>query len=177
MDRSSWQKTGPVLSAANANFGTGHNCFFLSPDGTEIWVSQWHEYAPRSLLQTSAQMADNHLFAERFPRNGQPKRVMRRRPVHYGSESRVSREQHPKFRHPSAPEPDAGTTQWRVGSYSWIAAKGNRGTSPSVNVLYRKTLAMARRNNKAQMRERCIARCSEIYGSYVLSLPIHRQVC
>ncbi|KAH9210671.1 glycosyl hydrolase [Leptodontidium sp. 2 PMI_412] len=35
--RSSWNKTGPVLSQANGNYGTGHNCFFTSPDGTEIW--------------------------------------------------------------------------------------------------------------------------------------------
>ncbi|KAL5321219.1 hypothetical protein ACEPPN_012032 [Leptodophora sp. 'Broadleaf-Isolate-01'] len=35
--RSSWNKTGPVLSQANGNYGTGHNCFFSSPDGTEIW--------------------------------------------------------------------------------------------------------------------------------------------
>ncbi len=32
-------KTGPVVSSANGNYGTGHNCFFTSPDGTEIWVS------------------------------------------------------------------------------------------------------------------------------------------
>ncbi|KAL2276768.1 hypothetical protein FJTKL_00430 [Diaporthe vaccinii] len=37
LDRSSWLKTGPVLTQANGNFGTGHNCFFSSPDGTEIW--------------------------------------------------------------------------------------------------------------------------------------------
>ncbi|KAK0646796.1 glycosyl hydrolase [Cercophora newfieldiana] len=34
---SSWVKTGPVFSSANGNFGTGHNGFFASPDGTEIW--------------------------------------------------------------------------------------------------------------------------------------------
>ncbi|KAL3417492.1 glycosyl hydrolase family 43 protein [Phlyctema vagabunda] len=34
---SSWEKTGPVFSQANGNYGTGHNCFFTSPDGTEIW--------------------------------------------------------------------------------------------------------------------------------------------
>ncbi|GAB1733237.1 hypothetical protein NU195Hw_g8445t1 [Hortaea werneckii] len=36
---SSWNKTGPVFSSANGNYGTGHNdfSFFLSPDGTEIW--------------------------------------------------------------------------------------------------------------------------------------------
>ncbi|KAI9053767.1 hypothetical protein LZ554_002716 [Drepanopeziza brunnea f. sp. 'monogermtubi'] len=35
--RSSWEKTGPVFSKANGNYGTGHNSFFTSPDGTEIW--------------------------------------------------------------------------------------------------------------------------------------------
>ena len=34
---SSWIKTGPVFSSANSNYGTGHNGFFSSPDGTEIW--------------------------------------------------------------------------------------------------------------------------------------------
>ncbi|KAI5850543.1 glycosyl hydrolase [Morchella snyderi] len=34
---SSWVKTGPVFSSANGNYGTGHNGFFTSPDGTEIW--------------------------------------------------------------------------------------------------------------------------------------------
>ncbi|KAF2144981.1 glycoside hydrolase family 43 protein [Aplosporella prunicola CBS 121167] len=33
----SWTKTGPVFSSANKNYGTGHNGFFNSPDGTEIW--------------------------------------------------------------------------------------------------------------------------------------------
>ncbi|PBP19164.1 hypothetical protein BUE80_DR010020 [Diplocarpon rosae] len=35
--KSSWEKTGPVFSKANGNYGTGHNAFFTSPDGTEIW--------------------------------------------------------------------------------------------------------------------------------------------
>ncbi|KAK7224165.1 hypothetical protein V2G26_012168 [Clonostachys chloroleuca] len=34
---SSWEKTWPVLSSANGHYGTGHNSFFSSPDGTEIW--------------------------------------------------------------------------------------------------------------------------------------------
>ncbi|KAL3426394.1 glycosyl hydrolase family 43 [Phlyctema vagabunda] len=33
----SWVKTGPVFSSANGNYGTGHNGFFTSPDGTQIW--------------------------------------------------------------------------------------------------------------------------------------------
>ncbi|RPA99471.1 arabinofuranosidase [Choiromyces venosus 120613-1] len=33
----SWAKTGPVFSSANGNLGTGHNGFFQSPDGTEVW--------------------------------------------------------------------------------------------------------------------------------------------
>ncbi|GME34599.1 Glycoside hydrolase family 43 [Neofusicoccum parvum] len=33
----SWKKTGPVFKSANGNYGTGHNGFFQSPDGTEIW--------------------------------------------------------------------------------------------------------------------------------------------
>lgn len=39
LEASSWNKTGPVFAQANGNYGTGHNCFFTSPDGTEIWVS------------------------------------------------------------------------------------------------------------------------------------------
>ncbi|KAK2730113.1 glycosyl hydrolase family 43 protein [Colletotrichum kahawae] len=35
--KSSWDKTGPVFSQANGLYGTGHNSFFTSPDGTEIW--------------------------------------------------------------------------------------------------------------------------------------------
>ncbi|KAJ4302971.1 hypothetical protein N0V90_001862 [Kalmusia sp. IMI 367209] len=34
---SSWSKSGPLLTSANGNYGTGHNGFFQSPDGTEIW--------------------------------------------------------------------------------------------------------------------------------------------
>ncbi|EEU33844.1 uncharacterized protein NECHADRAFT_18397, partial [Fusarium vanettenii 77-13-4] len=34
---SSWDKIGPVFSQANGNYGTGHNCFFTSPDGSQIW--------------------------------------------------------------------------------------------------------------------------------------------
>ncbi|KAH7235421.1 glycosyl hydrolase [Fusarium tricinctum] len=34
---SSWVKKGPVFSQANGNYGTGHNCFFTSPDGKETW--------------------------------------------------------------------------------------------------------------------------------------------
>lgn len=37
LEKDNWTKTGPVFSAANGNFGTGHNSFFTSPDGTEIW--------------------------------------------------------------------------------------------------------------------------------------------
>ncbi|KAF2028527.1 Arabinanase/levansucrase/invertase [Setomelanomma holmii] len=33
----SWKKTGPYLTSANGNYGPGHNGFFNSPDGTEIW--------------------------------------------------------------------------------------------------------------------------------------------
>ncbi|KAF4828494.1 Extracellular exo-alpha-(1-_5)-L-arabinofuranosidase [Colletotrichum tropicale] len=35
--KSSWDKTGQVFSQANGLYGTGHNSFFTSPDGTEIW--------------------------------------------------------------------------------------------------------------------------------------------
>ncbi|KAK5656622.1 hypothetical protein OQA88_4602 [Cercophora sp. LCS_1] len=35
---SSWKKSsGPVFSSANGNYGTAHNGFFTSPDGTEVW--------------------------------------------------------------------------------------------------------------------------------------------
>ncbi|KAG9196008.1 Arabinanase/levansucrase/invertase [Alternaria panax] len=34
----SWKKSsGPVFTNANGNYGPGHNGFFTSPDGTEIW--------------------------------------------------------------------------------------------------------------------------------------------
>lgn len=36
-EASSWEKTGPVFSSANGQFGTGHNSFFLSPDESQIW--------------------------------------------------------------------------------------------------------------------------------------------
>lgn len=36
--QASWQKSdGPVFSKANGVYGTGHNDFFESPDGTETW--------------------------------------------------------------------------------------------------------------------------------------------
>lgn len=37
LQASSWTKSGPAFSAANSNYGTGHNCFFSSPDGKEVW--------------------------------------------------------------------------------------------------------------------------------------------
>ncbi|KAL6716511.1 hypothetical protein ACLMJK_006078 [Lecanora helva] len=38
MDMKNWVKAPkPVLSSANGNIGTGHNGFFRSPDGSEIW--------------------------------------------------------------------------------------------------------------------------------------------
>ncbi|KAH8203329.1 hypothetical protein TruAng_002525 [Truncatella angustata] len=40
LQASSWTKKGPVFSQANGNYGTGHNCFFRSPDGKETWVSR-----------------------------------------------------------------------------------------------------------------------------------------
>jgi GH43 family beta-xylosidase len=39
MSASSWQKSAtPVFRAANGNYGTGHNGFFVSPDGNEHWL-------------------------------------------------------------------------------------------------------------------------------------------
>lgn len=39
MDAGSWWKSAtPVFQAANGNYGTGHNGFFISPDGTENWL-------------------------------------------------------------------------------------------------------------------------------------------
>ncbi|GME26069.1 Glycoside hydrolase family 43 [Neofusicoccum parvum] len=37
LDRAAWTKSGPLFSSANGNYGTAHNAFFASPDGTEIW--------------------------------------------------------------------------------------------------------------------------------------------
>lgn len=37
---SSWTKSNDcVFSSANGNFGTGHNSFFTSPDGSETWLA------------------------------------------------------------------------------------------------------------------------------------------
>ncbi|KAI0125045.1 glycosyl hydrolase family 43 protein [Xylariales sp. AK1849] len=37
---SAWSKSsGCVLSSANGNYGTGHNGFFSSPDGTQTWLT------------------------------------------------------------------------------------------------------------------------------------------
>ena len=36
----SWTKSGPAFSSAHLNYGTGHNVFFSSPDGTEVWVCE-----------------------------------------------------------------------------------------------------------------------------------------
>lgn len=33
-----WKSATPVFKAANGNYGTGHNGFFISPDGTENWL-------------------------------------------------------------------------------------------------------------------------------------------
>lgn len=36
----SWKKSnGCLLSSANGNYGTGHNSFFQSPDGSETWIT------------------------------------------------------------------------------------------------------------------------------------------
>lgn len=41
LQRTSWEKDGrKYLSQANGNYGTGHNSFFMSPDGTQVWVSR-----------------------------------------------------------------------------------------------------------------------------------------
>lgn len=39
-----------MLSQGNGNYGTGHNCFFMSPDGTETWVSPPTHVFPRNIL-------------------------------------------------------------------------------------------------------------------------------
>ena len=36
----SWTKSGPAFSSAHLNYGTGHNVFFSSPDGSEVWVCE-----------------------------------------------------------------------------------------------------------------------------------------
>ena len=38
--RAAWTKSnGCVLKSANGNYGTGHNSFFQSPDGSETWIT------------------------------------------------------------------------------------------------------------------------------------------
>ena len=40
MNRAAWKKSnGCVLTSANGNYGTGHNSFFQSPDGTQTWTT------------------------------------------------------------------------------------------------------------------------------------------
>lgn len=40
MDPAAWKKSnGCVLTSANGHYGTGHNSFFQSPDGTETWTT------------------------------------------------------------------------------------------------------------------------------------------
>lgn len=34
-----WKSSTPVFQAANGNYGTAHNGFFMSPDGTEYWIA------------------------------------------------------------------------------------------------------------------------------------------
>ncbi|CAN8096628.1 unnamed protein product [Discula destructiva] len=47
VEKSSWDKSStPVVSQANGNYGTGHNCFFQSPDGRETWIA-YHATASR----------------------------------------------------------------------------------------------------------------------------------
>lgn len=37
---SAWTKSSKcVLSSANGNYGTGHNSFFSSPDGSQTWIA------------------------------------------------------------------------------------------------------------------------------------------
>jgi GH43 family beta-xylosidase len=37
---SEWTKSdGCLLASSNGNYGTGHNSFFQSPDGTEVWTA------------------------------------------------------------------------------------------------------------------------------------------
>lgn len=39
LNATSWTKKGPVFSSTMGDFvGTGHNVFFSSPDGKEVWV-------------------------------------------------------------------------------------------------------------------------------------------
>lgn len=33
-----WKSAEPVFQAANGNYSTAHNGFFLSPDGSETWL-------------------------------------------------------------------------------------------------------------------------------------------
>ncbi|KAF4547761.1 Alpha-L-arabinofuranosidase B-like protein 1 [Elsinoe fawcettii] len=39
LQASSWSKSEPQFSKANGNYGTGHNSFFTSPDGSEVWMA------------------------------------------------------------------------------------------------------------------------------------------
>ncbi|KAM5349656.1 hypothetical protein ACJ41O_006161 [Fusarium nematophilum] len=60
LDASSWDKEGPVFFQANENYGTAHNCFFTSPDGSEIWNAFHATSNPRGSCGT-----DRYTMAQR----------------------------------------------------------------------------------------------------------------
>lgn len=58
---SSWDKNGPVFAQANGLYGTAHNSFFTSPDGTEIWVRTNTPRHPwKQMLTRSRMLSTQH---------------------------------------------------------------------------------------------------------------------
>lgn len=74
LQRSSWDKDGrKYFSQANGNYGTGHNCFFSSPDGTQVWVSRLKSLIKRRHLRvpllTAAPDIRMHFTLPTYPRD------------------------------------------------------------------------------------------------------------
>lgn len=74
MEQSSWFKTGPLFQSANGQFGTGHNSFFTSPDGTETWNTYHFTSNPQGSCGNDRQVATKVMewFADDSPNFGVP---------------------------------------------------------------------------------------------------------
>ncbi|KAF8307182.1 glycoside hydrolase family 43 protein [Clavulina sp. PMI_390] len=71
LSSSSWcaNTAGPVFSSANGQYGTGHNYFFLSPSGSEIW-SVYHYSASSAVACDGTRETAVHMMT--FNSDGSP---------------------------------------------------------------------------------------------------------
>lgn len=74
MDMANWVKTGPLFQSANGQFGTGHNSFFTSPDGTETWNTYHFTTNPQGSCGGDRQVASKVMewFPDDSPNFGVP---------------------------------------------------------------------------------------------------------